>query len=75
MKQPKNRKRDEGGLLYQDRAILNLLLEGKTRPEIVRALNMPLGTVNGCCTRLFRELGCKNVVELVLKCKAGQAAL
>ena len=62
-----NRKRDKDGLLHQDRAVMNLLLEGKSRVEIVEALNMPRGTVNTCCTRLYKQFSVSNLVELLIK--------
>ena len=64
-----NRKRDKDGLLHQDRAVMELLLQGKTRVEIVEKLDMPLGTVNTCCTRLYKQLGVNTLVELLIKCR------
>lgn len=66
-----NRKRDEDGLLHQDRAVMDLLLQGKQRDEISKMLGMPPGTVNTCCTRLYKQMGCKNLVELILKHRMG----
>ena len=62
-----NRKRDKDGLLHQDRAVMELLLQGKSRQNIVAELDMPLGTVNTCCTRLYKQLGVKNIMELLIK--------
>jgi len=66
-----NRRRDEGGLLFQDRAVMNLLLLGKSRADICKELDMPLGTVNTCCTRIYRKTGCKNLPELIVKYGSG----
>ena len=60
-------KHDELGLLRQDREVMELLLRLKTRAEICRILNRPLGTVNTSCTRIYRKLGCKGIGELILK--------
>lgn len=62
-----NRKRDESGPLLQDKAVTKLLLQGKTRDEICRELGMPLGTVNTCCTRIYKQTGCRNQPELIVK--------
>lgn len=69
-----NRKRDKDGLLHQDRAVMKLLLQGKSRVEIVKALDMPRGTVNTCCTRLYKQLGVNNLVELLIKCRDADGA-
>lgn len=68
-----NRKRDGDGLLLQDRAVMELLLRGMSRGEICQALGMPLGTVNTCCTRIYRHTGCKSAVELILRHGAGHS--
>lgn len=62
-----NRKRDKDGLLHQDRAVMELLLQGKSRQKIVKELDMPLGTVNTCCTRLYKQFGVNNIMELLIK--------
>lgn len=66
-----NRRRDESGLLLQDAAVMRLLLLAKTRAEIGEALDMPPGTVNTCCKRVYRHTGCKGQTELILKYGAG----
>ncbi|MDL2237370.1 hypothetical protein LJC56_06030 [Christensenellaceae bacterium OttesenSCG-928-K19] len=64
-------KRHGDGQLYSDKAVMELLLRGKTRPEICGKLNMPMGTVNACCTRIYKQAGCKNIMEFILKHGAG----
>jgi len=62
-----SRKRDKLGLLCQDRDVMNLLLQLKSRAEICKTLNRPVGTINTSCTRIYETLGCKSLAELVLK--------
>lgn len=62
-----NKKRDTEGLLLQDQEVLRLLLAAKTRAQIGRELGMPQGTLNTCCTRIYRVTGCKNLPELLVK--------
>lgn len=63
-------KRDETGLLPRDRAVMKLLLEGKRREAISWELGMPLGTVNTCCTRIYKQMDCRNLAELIIKCNS-----
>lgn len=60
-------KRHGDGQLYSDKAVVDLLLRGKTRPEIYWELGMSMGMVNACHTRIYRQAGCKNVMEFILK--------
>lgn len=62
-----NKERDKSGLLLQDSLVLEHLLQGKTRPQICEELGIPMGTLNSCCTRIYRHTGCRSVVELILK--------
>ncbi len=62
-----NRKRGRDDLLHQDKAVLDLLVRGMSRDDICGTLHMPLGTVNTCCSRIYKQTGCKNRVELILK--------
>lgn len=61
-----NKKRDKNGLLLQDGEVLRLLLKAKSRPAISAELNMPMGTVNTCCSRIFEHTGCHSLAELLL---------
>lgn len=61
------RKRDGGSRMYSEEEVFNLLLQGKSRADICETLHMPLGTVNNYCTRIYKQTGCKNLVELLLK--------
>ena len=65
-------KRDTDGQPYSEKAVAKLLLLGTSRAEISRRLDMPLGTVNYCCTRIYQKAGCKNLVEFILKNKESE---
>lgn len=60
-------KRKAGSRMYSEEAVLNLMLQGKSREEICAALQMPRGTVNTYCTRIYKRTSCNSLVELVLK--------
>lgn len=60
-------KQKTGSRMYSQEAVLNLMLQGKSREEICVALQMPRGTVNTYCTRIYKQTGCNSLVELVLK--------
>ncbi len=60
------RKRDTNNLLPSERAVLELLLQGKSREEICNELSMPMGTLNSCCTRLYKRFGVTSLVELLV---------
>ena len=62
-----NKKRDELDLLLQDREVLELLLKAKSREDICAELNLPLGTLNTCCTRIYQKTGCRNQAGLIVK--------
>lgn len=64
-------RRGEDGLLHQDRAVMELLLQGKGRQDICQMLGMPRGTLNTCCNRIYKQMGVKSVVELIIKCRSG----
>lgn len=57
------------GMQPQDRAVLELLLQSKSRAQIVRELGMAEGTVNVCCTRVFKQAGCHSLAELIYRYK------
>lgn len=67
MKRNQKSIRDEDGLLYSEKAVLELLLQGKSRDGICEALGMPMGTLNSCCTRIYKREGCNSLVELLVK--------
>ena len=48
-------------LLPQDEKVMSLLLEAKTRSEISEKLNIPIGTVHSCCSRIYRYAGCRSI--------------
>ena len=62
-----NKIRDEHGMLLQDREVMKLLLQAKRREEISRELQMPVGTVHTCCTRIFELEDVNSVAELIVK--------
>lgn len=62
-----NKERDELGLLLQDREVMKLLMQLKSRAEICAELSMPMGSVNESCSRIFTTLDCHSVAELILK--------
>ncbi len=61
------RKRDGANMIPSERAVLGLLMQGKSRSEICEELSMPMGTLNSCCTRLYKRFGVASMVELLLK--------
>ncbi len=63
-----NKSRDDLGLLWQDRAVLELLLQAKSRSMIAEQLEMPFGSVNTSCNRIYKTLDCHSLPELILKC-------
>lgn len=63
-----NRMRDEHGMLLQDKEVMRLLLRAKSRPEICKELNMPMGSVNTSCTRIYENMGVHSLAELIIKC-------
>ena len=65
------RKQDAANLLPNERAVLMFLLQGKSREEICTILSMPKGTLNSCCTRLYKRFGVASMVELLLKQRDG----
>ncbi len=64
-----NKERDELGLLLQDREVMEHLLALQSRAAISKALNMPLGSVNESCSRIYKTLECHSVAELIIKYK------
>lgn len=62
-----NKSRDELGLLLQDREVMKLLLQAKKRAEIAALLDMPPGSVNESCKRIFKTLNVGGVAELIIK--------
>lgn len=62
-----NRDRDEGGMLLQDREVMKLLLQAKKRPQICQELDMPMGTVNTSCSRIYELEGVSGLPELIMK--------
>jgi DNA-binding CsgD family transcriptional regulator len=67
--------RDEDGVLHSDKAVLALLLEGKSRDKICAALDMPMGTLNSCCSRIYKREGCNTLAQLLVKYRAQEAAV
>ena len=67
MKLSSNRKRDKDGMLLQDKVVMKLLLQAKSRAEICWVLDMPLGTLNNSCTRIYEHMGVSGLPELLIK--------
>jgi len=53
-------------LLPQDEKVMSLLLEANTRSEIAEKLNMPIGTVHSCCSRIYKYAGCNNIAGFMI---------
>lgn len=60
-------KQNAGGRLYSDKAVMELLTQGKRREDICRELGMPMGTLNSCCTRIYKREGCNSLAEFIVK--------
>ena len=54
-------------LTRRERAVLALLAEGRSNPEIARELYLSEGTVKGHVSHLMTRLGCRNRTQLALR--------
>ena len=56
---------DEARLTSREREVLQLVGEGRSSPEIARALGISVKTIEGHRSRLMGKLGVSNVAGLV----------
>ncbi|MDF9825897.1 DNA-binding CsgD family transcriptional regulator [Breznakia sp. PF5-3] len=55
------------GLSKREKEIALLLIDGKSREEIMNLLHISLGTINTHCTHIYQKANCNSVIDLICK--------